>query len=350
LGLSLREIRPTEANLRWFQGEEETQIHYWSRPEGGFDKADFYFMDYLIAFDGKNNTLRTGFVQTPFLGSGSHGIPGQGAVVFHATPSYRALRLGHIIFEHASLPEEIYLDLAGIMYREEKCTFSKVVLGESDRNVTFEFSDESGPAVLQVASLCSTAISAILPDSPKKRKISKGTMLSGFLNLSQQKIPAVFKVVFQHDFIIGGGLRLQQASDAESMASFLAPRLLGKSLEIAEPPAEMPLFASRDARASLYTGIHNTHLLSLITYPDRLIFGRMVFGDRVLLWDKNHLCAYKFPHGLVFPSDWNIVMNPREQIPHDDHVLINTAKEILQNSCVSAEVLKAWMAVLKGSN
>ncbi len=350
LGLSLREIKSTEANLRWFQGEEETQIHYWSNPDGGFDKADFYFMDYLIAFDGKTNSLRTGFVQTPFLGGGSHGIPGQGAIVFHATPSYRALRLAHIIFEQGTLPEDIYLNLAGIMYREEKCTFSKVAIGESDRNITFEYSDDSGPVILRVASLCSTAISAVLPDSPNKRKIPYGTLLNGVLNLPKQKIPAVFKVVFQHDFIVGGGLKIQQTSDNESMSSFLAPRLLGKSLEMAEPPAEMPPFAPRGARPHLYTGIHNTHILSLITHPEHLIYGRMVFGDRVIVWDKNLLTAYAYPQGLVFPSDWNIVISPRDKVPHDDPVLIATMKEILHSSCVSDEIMKAWQAILPKVN
>jgi len=346
LGTSLREIRATEDNLRWFQGDEEAQILFWSKPGGGFDKADFYFMDYVISFDGNDSSLRTGFVRTPFLGGGSHGVPGQGTIVYNETPSYRALRLGHIIFEHGSLPEDIYLQLGSIMYREEKCTFSRVILGENDRNITFEFSDESGPVVLRVASLCSTAISALLPDAAVKRKIPQGTLLNGMLHLPDRVLPATFKVVFQHDFLLGGGLKLQQASDAECFASFLTPRLLGKSLELVAPPAEVKPFAPNESRTSLHVGIHNTHLLSLIIHPDRLLYGRLVFSDRIILWDKNTLSAFSCPQGLIFPSDWDIITNSREKIPHDDPVLLTTVREILQSARISQEVLKAWEAIL----
>ncbi|PKL48910.1 MAG: hypothetical protein CVV42_07915 [Candidatus Riflebacteria bacterium HGW-Riflebacteria-2] len=345
LAAGLREIRSTEANLRWFQSDEKTQILYWMRPEGGLEKADFYFMDYLISFDGKANSLRTGFVQTPFLGSSSHRAPGEGSIIYHETPSYRALKLGHIIFDHAALPEEIYIALGSIMFREEKCTFSRVILAEKDANITFEFTDESGPAVLRVVSLCATAISALLPDGPIKRKIPGGTILKGNLCLPDRKLSAVFKVVFQHDFIVGGGLKLENPGDVENLATFLTPRLLGKSLELVAPPSESKPFAPYGSRASLYVGIHNTHLLSLLT-TDQLLYGRLVFSDRVILWDNGSLSAFSCAQGLVFPSDWDVVANTREQIPPDDPALLNTVREILRNSKVSQEILKAWEAIL----
>jgi hypothetical protein len=264
----------------------------------------------------------------------------------HETPSYRALKLGHIIFDHASLPEEIYLTLGSIMFREEKCTFSRVILGDSDTNIKFDFTDESGQGVLRVVSLCSTAISAVLPDGPVKRKIPNGTLLSGNLHLPDKTIPAVFKVVFQHDFLVGGGLKLENPGDVESMASFLTPRLLGKSLELAAPPTESKPFAPYGARATLHVGIHNTHLLSLMTNSDHLIYGRLLFGDRVILWENNALAAYSCAQGLIFPSDWEIVTNTREQIPHEDPALLNIAREILQSSKVAHEIVKAWEAVL----
>ena len=348
LGASLREIRKIEDNRRWFQGNEGTQIFFWTNPEGGLDKAEFYFMDYVICFDGKNRSLRTGVIRSPFWGGGGYEVPEDGTIAYHETPSYRALKLGHIILEHGSLPEDIYLNLASILYREEKCTFSRVILGESDRNIRFEFSDESGSAVLRVASLCSTAISAILPDADAtaKRKIPSGTILNGTLHLLDRVLPAIFKVVFQHDFLIGGALKLQQASDAESFASFLTPRLLGKSLESAAPPAETKPFAPNRSWTSLYVGIHNTHLLSLVMRPESLLYGRLVFGDRILLWDKNTLSAYSCPQGLIFPTDWDIVTSNREKITNDDPVLLSTVRDILQSARITHEVRVAWEAVL----
>jgi hypothetical protein len=67
LGRSIREIKATEANLRWFQGDDETQILYWTRPEGGLEKAEFYFLDYLISFDGKDNSLKQASFRRLFL-------------------------------------------------------------------------------------------------------------------------------------------------------------------------------------------------------------------------------------------------------------------------------------------
>ncbi|KAF1080226.1 MAG: hypothetical protein GQF41_3394 [Candidatus Rifleibacterium amylolyticum] len=346
LGKSLREIKSTEANLLWFQGDEETQIHYWRRPEGGLDKADFYFMGYVISFDGKDNSLKTGFVQSPFLGSSVHRVPGEGAIVYHEVPSYRALKLGHIIFDQGSLPEEVYVNLGCIMFREEKCTFSRVILGENEKNIRFEFADESGKVVLKVASLCSTAISALLPDSPVKRKVPGGTLLNGVLHLPELSLPATFKVVFQHDFFIGGGLKLHNPDDAEVFASFLTPRLLGKSLESVAPPVESKPFAPYGSRASLHVGIHNTHLLSLLSNNGQLLYGRLVFSDRVVIWDKNSLSAYSCVQGLIFPSDWETVINQQDQISHDDPALMNTTREILHSSRISQDVLKAWLAVL----
>lgn len=141
----------------------------------------------------------------------------------------------------------------------------------------------------------------MLPDGPVKRKIPNGTFLSGNLHLPDKTIPAVFKVVFQHDFLVGGGLKVANPEDAESLATFLTPRLLGKSLELAAPPTESKPFAPYGARATLYVGIHNTHLLSLMTNSDHLIYGRLVFSDRVLLWENNTLAAYYMCSGFNIP-------------------------------------------------
>lgn len=346
LGASLREIRSRETGLRSFQGDDETQILFWARPEGGFDKAEFYFLDYIICFDGKTNSLRTGFTPNQFQGGRNHGIALPGTHSFHETPSYRALKFGHRIFESASLPEDIYLTLAGIMYREEKCSFSRVLLGEKDRNITFEFTNASQTLSLRVISLCSTAISVVLPDDSTHEKIPQGTILNGILRLPDQAMPAVFKVVYQHDFLIGGGLKLQQEKDRDIFSSFLLPRLLGKSLELIDSPAETMPFAPRGSRVSLSVGIHNTHLLSLLMPPDKLLYGRLVFSDRIIIWDKESLAAFECPLGFVFPSDWDTALNNRDRLPHDDPVLIYTVKEILQSARLPEDVLKAWENVL----
>lgn len=346
LGASLRETRSRESGLRCFQGDDETQILFWTDPEGAFEKAEFYFFDYVICFDGKARSLRTGFTPNQLQGARNHGNTCPGTHLYHETPSYRALKIGHGIFESAALPEDIYLTLASIMYREEKCTFNRVLLGEKDRNVTFEFTDAAKTTSLRVASLCSTAISVLLPDDAPQEKIPQGTLLNGILRLPDRALPAVFKVVFQHDFLIGGGLKLLHESDRDSFASFLLPRLLGKSLELIDSPAETKPFAPRGSRVSLSVGIHNTHLLSLLMPPDKLLYGRLVFSDRIIIWDKESLSAFECPLGFVFPSDWDLALNNRDKFPHDDPVLLNTVKEILQNARLPEDVLAAWKKAL----
>ncbi len=346
LGASLLEIRSRETSLRCFQGDDETQILFWTETDGGFDKAEFYFLDYVICFDGKTKSLRTGFTQNQFQGGKNHGISGKGTHLYHETPSYRALKFGHGIFESASLPEDVYLTLASIMYREEKCTFNRVLLGDNDRNITFEFAYAAKTSSVRVVSLCSTSISVLLPDDSRHEKIPQGTIFTGVLRLPDYAFPAVFKVVYQQGFLIGGGLKLQQESDKDGFASFLVPRLLGKSLELIDPPAETKPFAPRGSRVSLSVGIHNTHLLSLLMPPDKLLYGRLVFSDRIIIWDKDSLSAFECPLGFIFPSDWDIALNKSDQFPHDDPDLLKTVKEILQNTRLPEDVLNAWKKAL----
>ncbi len=345
LGSSIREIKATEKNLRYFQGDEETQIMYWTDSEGNFENADFYFMNYLVSVNGKENSVKTAFVQTPFLGGNRYGVQGQGTLIHHESPSYRCLKLGHLILDHASLPEDIYLDLGSIMFREEKCTFSRVILGKQEKNIDFVFTDEHGDARLKLISLCATAFSALLPDMPPKRTLPPGTVLEGRLKLPDREVRATLKVVFQQDFVIGGSLKTTEESEKEMLASFLVPRLLGKSLEASKPPAEAKPFAPDGGHTTLYVGIHNTHLLSLLV-DERLFYGRLVFGNSIILWEKNKLSAFSCDQGIVCPSDWEIVANPRERIVQDSPELINAVREILTHSEVKTEVKKAWETVL----
>lgn len=345
LGGSIREIRATEKNLRYFQGDEETQIMYWTDAEGNFASADFYFMNYLVTINGKENSLRTAFVQTPFLGGTRYGVQGQGTLIYHDTPSYRALKIGHLILNHSSLPEEIFLDLGSIMFREEKCTFSRVILGEHEKNIDFAFTDEQGDARLKLISLCSNAFSALLPDMPPKRTLPPGTVLEGKLKLPDREILATLKVIFQQDFVIGGSLKIAEETEKEFFASFLVPRLLGKSLEASKAPAEAKPFAPDRGQATLYVGIHNTHLLSLLV-DEKLFYGRLVFGNSIILFEKNKLTAFSCDQGIVCPSDWEIIANPRERIVQDSPELINAVREILTHSAIKAEVLKAWENIL----
>lgn len=350
LGASLREIRSKEENLKWFESNDSCQLFYWKDSNGVFDKAELYFMDYAIAFDGKSNSLRTGSFRLPFGAGGTKFFPDKSTIVFYATPSYRILKMAHLFFNYATLPEEIYLNLASIAFREEKCSFNKVLFGEKDKSITFDFSDEFGEAKLKIASLCSTAMSALLPDPPPKRTFKPGTVLSGILNLPEHSLPASLKVVFQQDFLLGGGLRLQNTDDSEFLAAFLAPRLLGKSLEALPPPAEIKPFSPGGTQSFLYVGINNTHLLSLVLHPKKLLYGRLAFNDRVVIWDRNSLNMYSFPQGLVFPYDWDILTLNHEELANDDPTLIETVREILNSSNISSELKEAWETVLPPSN
>lgn len=350
LGASLREIRSREENQTRFEGDDSCQLFYWKDSNGVFEQAELYFMDYAIIFDGKSNSLRTGFFRLPFGSSGGRVFPEKSTIVFNATPSYRVLKMAHLFFNHAALPEDIYLNLASIAFREEKCSFSKVLFGEKDKGITFNYFDEFGEVKLKVASLCSTAISALLPDPPPKRTLKPGTVLSGILNLPEHSLTASFKVVFQQDFMVGGGLRLQNSDDSEFLSAFLAPRLLGRSLEALPPPTEKKPFSPGDAQSFMYVGIHNTHLLSLVVYPKKLLYGRLAFNDRIVIWDKNSLAMYSFPQGLVFPYEWDILTFNHEEIGNDDPTLLGTVREILNSSNISSELKEAWEDALCPSN
>lgn len=61
LGASLREIRSREENQTRFEGDDSCQLFYRKDSNGVFEQAELYFMDYAIIFDGKSNSLRTGF-------------------------------------------------------------------------------------------------------------------------------------------------------------------------------------------------------------------------------------------------------------------------------------------------
>ncbi|NLI79905.1 MAG: hypothetical protein GX442_26100 [Candidatus Riflebacteria bacterium] len=351
LGRSLREIDATALKatdpalrLRWFQGDEGTQLFCWTDGDEGPERMEFYFLDSLVSCEKRGRNLQTAYVRTQALGP--VGPADRAAIAYHPAPSYRVLRLGRTIVEHSPLPAPIKNLLEDLLFREEKCSFSRVVMADRDRNVVFEMEARSGSLALPVVSLSSNSMTLLPPESLPLKDIAEGDVYQGMLRLPDRKLALTFKVLFRQDYLLGGGLKLIRPCDVEALSAFLAPRLLGKSLETLPPPAETRPFAPQGSRASLFVGIHNTHLLSLVVPPDRLVYGRLVLGDRAIVFDRNALTAYACPRGFIFPTEWDIATGSLERIPHDDPALLAAIHEVLQSARLPEEVRLSWTTAL----
>lgn len=351
LGRSLREIDATALKatgpalrLRWFQGDEGTQLFFWTDGDEGPERLEFYFLDSLVSCEKRGMNLRTAYVRTQALGP--VGPADRAAIAYHPSPSYRVVRLGRTIVEHSSLPAPIKSLLEDILFREEKCSFSRVVMADRDRNVAFEMETRTGSLALPVVSLSSTSMTLLPPEALPLKDIIEGDVYQGMLRLPDRMLALTFKVLFRQDYLLGGSLKLIRPCDVEALSAFLAPRLLGKSLEPLPAPAESKPFAPQGSRASLFVGIHNTHLLSLVVPPDRLAYGRLVFCDRAVVYDRHSLTAFACPQGFIFPTEWDVPQGSLERIPSDDPALLAIIHEILQSARLPEEVRSSWATAL----
>ncbi|NLI76521.1 MAG: hypothetical protein GX442_08770 [Candidatus Riflebacteria bacterium] len=353
LGRSLQEIdasllkNPDPAmRMRWFQGDEETQLFLWQEPTGAPRKEEFAFLGYTILLDLVKGVLQTGAQRDTSPGKAGFGRSDQSAVAFFATPSYRALRLGGSILESSTLPPEAGDPLGDAISREMHCLFRRVVLGGKDSPVTFVWEGEPGTPALPVVTLCVLGISLLRTGLPAATAFPEGRLLSGRLVWAGGGIPAACKVVHADDQVVGGGLQLGSPQDRETLAAFLAPRILGRSLDEVPPPTEIRPFSPPGSRAWLFVGVHNTHLLALVAPGQRLVYGRLCFMDRVLVYDRNTLTGYACPRGIVFPSDWELPLGILDAVPPADDPAIGICHQILEQARLPEEVRSAWTAVL----
>jgi hypothetical protein len=165
--------------------------------------------------------------------------------------------------------------------------------------------------------------------------------------LNATSIPVIFYPAYQHAQILGGRLKTQDVAGQSQLEEFLAPRLLAQYLEEVPAPPERPPYAPATARCYLYTGLHNTHLLSLITCGKELYSGRIAFMDRALKFHNNSLTELRCPEGLIFPGDWELepaIVQPQAKV---DTMTMQICREMIENADqIEQEVKQAWIAVL----
>ncbi|MFZ2960227.1 MAG: hypothetical protein WA705_25375 [Candidatus Ozemobacteraceae bacterium] len=379
LGSSLKEItggtmrnESPDLRLRWFQGEEDTQIYLWETLEGNIVKEEFYFFDYLIRFDASRSSLQTGSRREK-EGKLGYGRIDQSAVAFFQVPSHRALKIGRLILESANLPPAARDHLLACITREERRLYQRY-MSSSVGGLRFLL-DQPELKPLTVANLSLTGIAFLVNEetsgeasSTESRDIgqtgvgddiSAGTgagiraspnpvrgELSGTLELGQNRLPALVRLIYHHREVLGGSLHLLNEADMEILAAFLAPRLLGQSLEELPPPSEEYPFAPPGARSYLFVGFHNTHLLALIGSGRRLVTGRIAFMDRLLTFERGKLSAWHSEQGVVFPSDWELPLETVKRLDQPPVELVEICRCILTEAKIPEEVREAWIKAL----
>ncbi|HNV69104.1 MAG TPA: PilZ domain-containing protein, partial [Candidatus Ozemobacteraceae bacterium] len=239
LGASLREIKSAQPRavgkdlrLRWFQGDNGTEVYLWERLDGGLVKEELFFLDYCVSWEESGDGLRTARVAE---GSGrqGYGRMDQSSMVFFRIPSHRALRMGQVILLSSSLPPEVRDRFLARMAQEERRLYSRYILGSEDAQIRLTLPTLSTHP-LSVVNLSLHGIAFLRPE---KSSLTSSPAISweGVLFLNQQEIAVQFKPAFSHGNIMGGSLHFKHLAGSEAVAAYLAPRLLGQSLE--EHPA-----------------------------------------------------------------------------------------------------------------
>lgn len=353
LGASLQEINSSSLKnhdenlrLRWFQGEDGTQIFLWQALDGEVVKEEFYFLDYIISMDLKKDNFQVGSTHQEGSLKAGFGRIDTNSIAFFKVPSFRALKMGRAILESAAVPMEARAKLLASIVKEERRLYNRYILGESDRQIHFALKD-SPDTPLRIFNLSLQGIAFMAPDMDAQRKqFAEGTKIEGKVVLPEAELDAKVAFVYIHNHIMGGNLTLCNKSDEESLAMFLAPRLLGQSLEEVPPPSEMKPFAPSESRAYLFIGFHNTHLLSLVAQKNRLVFGRICFMDFALVYERDKLTTYSCPRGIIFPSDWDLPLELVEKQAENSVSHIEACQQMLESGNIPAEVVASWKSVL----
>ncbi|MBI3039882.1 hypothetical protein HYY75_12685 [bacterium] len=351
LGVSLREISATSLKsddpnlkLRWFQGEEGTQVFLWQTLEGDVVKEEFYFFKYMITWNNNGNKLQTGYVNES-VGKSGYGRIDPMSVVFFKVPSHRALRLGKTILEISCLPPEAKDRFLSEIVREERRLYHRYVLGENDSGINF-FPEWNLDKSLPVLNLSLNGIAFLLNDVNAAEELVKKGDLSGCIEISGKSIKTNIHILYRQGLIVGGSLKIAEEKNVELFALFLAPRLLGQSLEEDTTPTEEAPTTQAGTRNYVFLGIHNTHLLAQVLPNERLVRGRIAFMDKVVFFDRGTLTAWVCPCGIIFPRDWDLPLESVRQLPELDSFLKDICVQMLQTAKIPEEVRNAWMAVL----
>jgi len=352
IGASLQEInastlqnRDPGLRLRWFQGDEGAQIFLWQTLNGGTVKEEYYFLDYLITWDNVKHLLQTGRISDSG-GKAGFGRIDPSSVAFFQVPSHRALKMGKVILENAGLPIEAVAPLLNGISREERRLYFRYVLKENDSNLRF-YPGKSREGFFRVANLSFNGLALALPEGEQAAELERGQELEGELQIGERFITVQVRLSYSAPQLIGGNMRILDPDKTEILAGFLAPRILGQSLEELPAPMEEEVpFAPSGSRSYLFVGLHNTHILSLIAPGNRLVNGRIVFMDKVVRWEHSLLTAYSCPRGIIFPRDWDLPHELVEPIPTLSPETVAVCSQMIEAARIPEEMRKAWEKVL----
>ena len=347
LGCSLREIESAklqndapELRLRWFQGEDGTQIFLWQTMDGESVKQEFYFFDYFIGWEKPDTSLKIGIIKD--AARRNFGRISPESIAFFKIPSHRALRLGQTILKFSQLPLEATERLINEIAKEEKRLYHRYVIREkeiyfspvaiSELNVPVLNLSSNGIAILNIPEL----------------SIEKGQKISGILQLETDELKVDFTPAFIETHFCGGSLEMSP-SDHLIFSGFLAPRLLAQYLEKVPAPLEVPFFATTDSHSYLYAGLHNTHILSLIDQEGNLLAGRIAFMDILIRYHNRKLLQHSCTEGIIFPGDWDIPAHLLKGESPMSEDATNFCIELLGSSMMPAEIKSAWLGILKAT-
>lgn len=351
LGASLREIKSAQPRsigpdlqLRWFQGDDGTEVYLWEKLDGGLVKEELFFLDYCVSWEKEGDGLRTAKVAEG-TGRQGYGRMDQNSLVFFRIPSHRALKMGQVIMLASTIPSEARDRFLARMALEERRLYSRYVLGTSDHPIILHLKALSA-SPLEIVNLSLHGLAFLRPEGFSPESTPPAGQWEGTLHLPDQIISIRFRLVYTHENVAGGALEVAEASAGEALAAFLAPRLLGQSLE--EHPAtldELPP-RPRNSQTSLFIGVHNTHLLSVLTAEGDLHLGRLAFMDRVMVFERKTLKLFSCSRGIIFPREWDLPSGQTEPIAQISDEFLEVCRHMLASSRLSASLIKAWETVL----
>lgn len=344
LGFSLREIDAAklkndtpELRMRWFQGDDGTQIFLWQTTNGENVRQEFYFLDYFISWKKANEGIKTGIIkETARQGFGR--ISPDSVAFFHI-PSYRALKLGQTILSFANLPIEAKEQLIERIAGEEQRLYHRYVI---KNNEVYFVPETAKNLLIPVLNLSLNGMAILTsPNFPVQTQKS----FSGTLHLGSQQIKIDFSPIYKEAQFCGGNMETTPEGK-RIFSEFLAPRLLGQYLEKVPAPIEVPFFAGPGCTISLYTGLNNTHILSLLDPEGKLIAGRIAFMDNLIRFHRRNFTMHQCLEGIIFPGDWDIpahLLKSEEPLNEAGSFFCN---ELLSGSPLPDELKNAWLQML----
>ncbi|MBF0546650.1 MAG: PilZ domain-containing protein [Candidatus Riflebacteria bacterium] len=336
--------KDSELQMRWFQGDENTQIFIWEGKNGEPAKVEFYFMNYLIKMD-QEKRFQTG-KKKETTGEIGYGRGDSASVAFFQTPSQKALKIGQAILETASIPKLVKDRMVKRIEQEERRLYQRY-FPENDEALFFVCDVPEGKK-LAIANLSLQGIAFLHNEELSSTQLPVQGEISGLLNLAGVSLKIVVKLVYQYKQVIGGKMKMEDESATEILAGFLAPRILSQSLEESQPPVEEYPFAPPGARPYLFVGRHNTHILALLAPGGRLVAGRISFREMIICFERGKILVFRSDHGIVFPSEWEIPMESVEQLPDFPEDVKVVCLEILKSSKIPDDVRKAWVNAISG--